>query len=321
MAGEDVPAVAVRMDDELRALAQERQAAEADRVDVDDRAVAACPRDEIVVAHHLVGIGMRDAEGVHHLLAGLLLVLEDQRHDRLHALGERRIGRAHQLLVVLDEVDAGVDQLADHLGRLVRPQPQRRLDDGADDRPPLDAGQPPAAVDAELRSGMGAAELLRQLHVDHADAGQPLDRERAADGDRHQRREVGADRLDRKADIDIGAFETGRGRLSGKRRRLRRLQQPDRQHPRRDPRLQFLRLARQRRRSAGRLVAGDLGSQSLDASGRLDPVGQDDHFVLAFGAELPGTASSFRQTGIMSIPSLQAESRSAGGLTLDLRVC
>ena len=34
--------------------------------------------DGVMVAHHLVGIGVRDAEGVHHFLAGLLLVVEDQ---------------------------------------------------------------------------------------------------------------------------------------------------------------------------------------------------------------------------------------------------
>ena len=51
-------------------------------------AIAAGLDHEIVVAHHLVGIGMRDAEGIHHLLAGLLLVVEDQRHDRLHPFRE-----------------------------------------------------------------------------------------------------------------------------------------------------------------------------------------------------------------------------------------
>ena len=78
---------------------------------------------------------MGDAEGVHDLLAGLLLVIEDQRHDRRDPLRQRRIGGAHQLLVVLDEIHAGLHQLADQRRRLMRAQAERRLDDGADDRP------------------------------------------------------------------------------------------------------------------------------------------------------------------------------------------
>ena len=145
MAGQYVPAVAVSVDDEAGALAQEGQAADADGVDVDHGSVPACPGDDIMVAHHHVGIGMRDAEGIHRLPAGLLLALEDKRHDRRHALGQRRIGRAHQLLVVLDEIDVGVDQLAYHLRALMRPQPKRWLDDAADDRPPIHTSQPQAA--------------------------------------------------------------------------------------------------------------------------------------------------------------------------------
>ena len=70
-------------------LRKKASAAEADGVDVDDRRIAARLRDEVVVAHHLLRVGMRDAEGVHHLAAGLLLVVEDDRHDRAHPLGER----------------------------------------------------------------------------------------------------------------------------------------------------------------------------------------------------------------------------------------
>ena len=58
MAGEDVPAIAVGVQDKAGALAQERHAAEADGVDVDDRAIAAGLWHKIVVAHHLVRVGM-----------------------------------------------------------------------------------------------------------------------------------------------------------------------------------------------------------------------------------------------------------------------
>ena len=99
-----------------------RKAAVADRIDVDDRRVAAGVGDDVVIAHHHFGIGVRNAEGVHHLLAGLLLAVEDDRHDRLHPVREARIGGAHQLFVVLDEIDVGLDQLAHHFGGLVRTQ-------------------------------------------------------------------------------------------------------------------------------------------------------------------------------------------------------
>ena len=49
------------------------------------------------------------------------------------------------------------------------------------------------------------AQAARQLDVDDADAGQALDGEDAADGDRHQRGEVGADGLEREGDVDLGA--------------------------------------------------------------------------------------------------------------------
>jgi hypothetical protein len=78
---------------------------------------------------------------------------------------ERRIGGARQLLVVLDEVDAGLDQVLHQFRRLVRAQAQRGLDDGADDGAVLHTRQPAASGDAELRPGMRAAEFLRQLHA------------------------------------------------------------------------------------------------------------------------------------------------------------
>ena len=203
-------------------------------------------------------------------------MVEDQRHDRLHPLRQRRIGGAHELLVVLDEVDAGVDQLAHHRGRLRRSQAKRRLDDRADDRAILDAGQPAAAGYAESWAGMIAFELGRQLHVDDADSREAPDRIGAADRDRHQRREIGADGVEREADLDIGALE-GPDASRGDRGPLSGGQMPDRQDARRHPCLQFLGFARQSDERAGRLVACDFGSQRLDAARGLDAIGEGDH--------------------------------------------
>ena len=121
----------------------------------------------------------------------------------LDPLGERRIGRAHQLLVVLDEVDAGVDEFAHQLRRLVGRKAERRLDDGADDRAAAHAGQPARAFHAVLRAGMRAGEGRRQFQPDDADAATARDGIGPADADRHQRREICADGLDRKADLGI----------------------------------------------------------------------------------------------------------------------
>lgn len=79
----------MRVQHQIGALAQKAHAAEADRVDVDDGAIAAGLGDDVVVTHHLVWVCMRDAEGIHNLLAGLLLVIENARHDRRNAVLER----------------------------------------------------------------------------------------------------------------------------------------------------------------------------------------------------------------------------------------
>ena len=94
------------MKHEARALAQEAHAAKANRVDVDHSTIAASLEHHVMIAHHLVRIGMGDAEGIHDLLAGLLFVIENTRHDRGDALFKRRVGWAHQFFIVLDEIDA-----------------------------------------------------------------------------------------------------------------------------------------------------------------------------------------------------------------------
>ena len=57
------------------------------------------------------------------------------------------------------------------------------------------------------------------------------------------------------------------------------------------------RLARQGDEGAGRLVAGDLGRQRLDAAGCLDAIGEDDHC----GSCGPASSLSLVDAGIMSI--------------------
>ena len=106
MAGENVPAIAMRVQNQRRAFAQEGHAAKTDRIDVDHRAIAACFDDDVMVAHQLVRIGMGNAECIHDFFSSFLLVIQDFWHDRRHAVFQRRIGRRHQLLVVLDEIDA-----------------------------------------------------------------------------------------------------------------------------------------------------------------------------------------------------------------------
>src|SRR5690606_23673044 len=80
VAGEDIPAVPVSVDDKVRAFSQEGETTHANGVDIDDGRVSPRIHDDIVVAHHFGGIGMRDAEGVHRLPAGLLLAVENERH-------------------------------------------------------------------------------------------------------------------------------------------------------------------------------------------------------------------------------------------------
>lgn len=91
-------------------------------------------------------------------------------------IGQIRIGRAHQLLVVLDEIDIRVHQLTHHRGGLLRAKAERGLDDRTDDRPLLHACQRAASRNAELGTGMRRREFRRQLHIDDANAAKTLDR-------------------------------------------------------------------------------------------------------------------------------------------------
>ena len=218
---------------------------------------------------------------------------------------KRRIGRAHQLLVVLDEIDAGLDQLAHHR----RPSRAGRRPSAGLTMVPM-IGRPSTPVSRRLPAtpncgpGWAPRNCSRQLHVDDADAGQALDRIDAADGDRHQRREIGADGVERKVDVDIGAIERPGLIGLGKRTAMRVGQMPDAEHPRRHARLQLLASRRARRRmcrSTGRWRSWPRGP--LDAAGCFDAIGEADRGHRAPSRRMIRNAAwaSHRQSGIMSI--------------------
>ena len=119
---------------------------------------------------------------------------------------------------------------------------------------------------------------------------------------------VGADGIERKADVDLGALEGPRSPRLGQEGWLA---------PASSMRIASTRAATRafsssvspgkRDEGAGRLVAGDLRRQRLDASRRLDPVGQHDHFVWLSAPDRWDKASLFAGTGIMSITTLQVD--------------
>jgi hypothetical protein len=83
-------------------------------------------------------------------------------------------------LVVLDEVHAGLGEHL-HLRRgLLERKAYARLDDGADDGPAVDAGEPPRSVHAELRPLIRGQKSWRQGDVEQLEAGERLELERIA---------------------------------------------------------------------------------------------------------------------------------------------
>ncbi len=106
----------------------------------------------VVAAAHLVDLA-RQVEGDHRLAAVPVGGAIDRRHDRVDAMREGA-GRAVGLeLVVLDEIEAGRREFTDEGGGRRRIEAHARLDDRTDQRPPLDAGEPARAGDAEARAG------------------------------------------------------------------------------------------------------------------------------------------------------------------------
>ena len=172
--------------DRQRGVAGEgEQAGEADAGEARHHAGAAEGEHEVVAAAHLVDLA-GEVEGEHQLAAGAVGGAVDLAHHRAGALLERA-GRAVALqLVVLDEVEPGGGELGDQRGGRLGVEADRRLDDGADQRPALDAGERAGAGNAELRAGVGGGEGLGQAQVEEAQAGELLELEEIAGDGRHQ---------------------------------------------------------------------------------------------------------------------------------------
>ena len=98
-----------------------------------------------------------------------VLVAAHTRHHLADALGERRVHRVRADLVVLDEIDAGIAQLADELAGGGGGEADVRLDDGAQQRAVGDPGRATRAGDAvrwprEHRAVIGGERERQQPH-------------------------------------------------------------------------------------------------------------------------------------------------------------
>ena len=90
-------------------------------------------------ASHLVEIA-GEVEGEHHLLSCAQGMIVDHAHDGFDALVERARRTVRLQLVVFDEIDAGAAEVVDQRRSVLGTEADTRLDDGADQRPPLHAG-------------------------------------------------------------------------------------------------------------------------------------------------------------------------------------
>ena len=137
------------------------------------------------------------------------------------------------------------------VGRLLRREADARLDDGADQRPALDAGEPARALDAELRAGIGLGEGRRQAQVEQAQAGElPAARTGCRRPSRRGWAATGRDcRAARTASRAWRARWCSPSLAGGRQRGLGHPRQDlERLDPRGRPCLQLRRLARDRRR-------------------------------------------------------------------------
>ena len=98
-------------------LRQILDARKADAVEADHHARAAGREHRVVMLEHAVEL-IADIEREHQLAAGRVGQFVHDAHHRLHALGERRVRRIGHQLIVFHEVDAGLAERSDKLGRL-----------------------------------------------------------------------------------------------------------------------------------------------------------------------------------------------------------
>ncbi len=160
------------VDDKLRVRAQRLHRGQADGVHADHQAGAAV-RDEVVVAaQHLVDLA-GDVGGVHDAPAGAVgHVVQIHASTARGALIERAVRAVALQLVILDEVDAGFGEHADLRRRGFGGHADARLDDGADERPAINAGEGARAGDAELRSLVRVEKCRRKREVQQLEAGE-----------------------------------------------------------------------------------------------------------------------------------------------------
>jgi hypothetical protein len=251
-------------------------ASEADRVDARHHAGAAGAQHRVVPAQHVVDAA-GDVDRVHRHAAEAVGMLVQHRRHGLEPGVEGRVRRVGDQLVVLEEVDAGGAEIVYQRRRLRGGEADARLDDRADQRPARDAGEPPRAVDAELRVGEGRGVRLRQVEVEQAQAGDLAELEQVARDRGVKAGQVGPDVVDRKRDLDLGPVEhaavrpardegAGQGRLEHGRQRV------DAHHPRPRARLQRLGFAGQREEGAARLLAGNDLRDLVRGHGALDEI-------------------------------------------------
>ena len=273
------PAVAVAVDREGRMPAEVLDAHEPHAVEAHHHAGAPGREHHVVVGQHPVE-PVADVERDHHLAARLLRRLVHRLHHRLDPVGERRMRRIGHQLVVLHEVDSGERQRADEVGRLPRGEADARLDDRADDRPALHAGEPPRALDPELRTGELGGELRRQNHVEELEAGEQPEFEEIPRHHRRDRRQArrnvrhGERHPHAAAGMPAGRILGLRG--AGERRRGDESEWLDRLHHGGVAGGEVGRLARHLRERAGGLLARDRGGGRLQRRRGLHEVVGDD---------------------------------------------
>ena len=122
-----------------------------------------------MAAAHLVEL-TGQVEGHHRFLARALGAGVDLAHHRADPLLERAMSAVGLELVVFDEVDAAVYQLAHFGGGLFGVESDAGLDDGADQRPARHPSQSPRALDAESWARVGGGERGRQRQACDAQA-------------------------------------------------------------------------------------------------------------------------------------------------------
>jgi hypothetical protein len=183
-------------------------------------------------------------------------------------------------LVILDEVDPGLDQGADLLGGRFRREADARLDDRADDRTVEHARQPARAGDTELRPLIAVEKFGRQLQVDQPQPGKRLElaeiavdrRQEIGEREPHVRHRPGQGHACGAAG-GVARF----GQTRPRQRRCRDLAQFDQVLDPRGMRLaQFVSLAGHPDERAGRLLAGHRFRRLLQRESGLDPVSCGD---------------------------------------------